>query len=236
MKIFRVIALPVLTPSLLFSSAVCAQSRTAEQPKFRTEIQAPSDGSPKFTVTNLSRKTLTAGTFQFSVSSEAKPQGAMNWDPIVQGRGQPGRERPGPIEPGASLTMYLPHVVGAPLPDKVEVVAGIWEDGETFGQEVWLKTLLAQRASVTSDYEQAISLLQRGLEENWTRSQYLEAISSKPNSFIFYSIRSTLEANHNLDEKPRHLQVAIKSLLEHFTKNLALLRQAKSPVNDTTSH
>jgi hypothetical protein len=233
MKIIRFISLQVFTLSLPFSSAVRAQSQIAEQPRFRIEIQAASDGGPKFTVTNLSGKTLTAATFQFSVSSETKPQGAMSWDPIVQGRGVPGHEQPGPIEPGASLTMYLPHQVGGPLPDKVEVVAGIWEDGETFGQELWLKTLLARRASVTIEYEQAISLLQKGLDENWTRAQFLEAVKGKPNSFIFYSIRSTLEANPNLDQKPRYLQLAITSLLEHFTKNLALMRLAKSPVSDT---
>ena len=84
MKSIRVIALQVLTTSLLFSSAARGQSQTAEQPKFWIEIQAPSDGGPKFTVTNLSRKTLTAGAFQFSVSSEAKPQGAMSWDPLCK--------------------------------------------------------------------------------------------------------------------------------------------------------
>jgi len=236
MKIIRIISLQFLLLSLVFSSAVRAQSPGAEQPKFRFEIQATSNEGPKFTVTNLSGKTLTAAMFQFSVSSEAKSRGTIGWDPIVQGRGEPGRERPGPIEPGASLTMYLPHQVGAPLPDKVEVVAGIWEDGETFGQEVWLKALLDRRASATTEYEQAISLLQKGLDENWTRGQYLETVDGKPKSFVFYSIRSTLNANSNLDQNPRLLQIAINSLLEHFTKNLALLRQAKSPVNDATSH
>jgi len=219
MKIIRIISLQFLLLSLVFSSAVRAQSPGAEQPKFRFEIQATSNEGPKFTVTNLSGKTLTAAMFQFSVSSEAKSRGTIGWDPIVQGRGEPGRERPGPIEP-----------------DKVEVVAGIWEDGETFGQEVWLKALLDRRASATTEYEQAISLLQKGLDENWTRGQYLETVDGKPKSFVFYSIRSTLNANSNLDQNPRLLQIAINSLLEHFTKNLALLRQAKSPVNDATSH
>lgn len=90
---FLASALGVLNLGLLASSPAHAESQTSQQPKFRTEAAA--DGGPKFTVTNLSRKTLTAGTFQFFLSSEAGPQGAMDWDPLVQGRGEPGRERPG---------------------------------------------------------------------------------------------------------------------------------------------
>lgn len=102
-------------------------------------------------------------------------------------------KRPGPLEPGASLTLFLPHEVGGALPDRVEVVAGIWDDGETFGLAVWVKALIDNRASLRSAYEQAVSLLQRGLDENWPRGQYLAALNSKPNSLPFYAIRSTLE-------------------------------------------
>ena len=227
------IALKLAILGLLVSSATCGQSQTVEQAKFQIEIQAAADGGPKFTVANLSGKTLTACTFQFSVSSESRAQSKMDWDPLAQGRGDPGR--PGPLEPGASLTMDLPHKVGGPLPDRVEVIAGIWEDGETFGQAVWVKTLLDHRASLTSAYEQAISMLQKGLDENWTRGQYLAALNSKPNSLPFYSIRSTLEANSNSDQDPRPLQLAMKNLLQYFTGNLTLLHKTKLPVSDTTS-
>jgi hypothetical protein len=125
------------------------------------------------------------------------------------------------------MTMVLPHQVGGPLPDKVEAVAGIWADGETFGQEVWLKRLLDHRAAMTSAYEQAISLLQQGLDQNWTSNQYLAALNSKPNSLPFYSIRSTVEANSKLSENQRPLQHAMQHLLAYFTQNLAVLHQAK---------
>jgi len=228
MKI-RTFVLRVLIPGLLILPTLRGQSHTTEQAKFRVEISATTDGGPKFTITNLSAKTLTACTFQFSVSSESKPQGEMDWDPLVQGQGEPGRERPGPLEPGASLTMYLPHRVGVPLPDKAEVVAGIWDDGETFGQALWLKTLLDNRVTVTSAYEQAISLLQKGLDENWTRNQYLAALNSKPTSLPIYSIRRTLEANPKLDQDIRSLQIAVQGLLAHFNQEVAPLRQANPP-------
>jgi len=131
--------------------------------------------------------------------------------------------------------MYLPHKVGGPLPDKVEVVAGILDDGETFGQTVWVKMLLDHRASLISLYEHAISMLQKGLDENWTRGQYMAALESQPNRLPFHSIRRTLEASPNLDQDPRLLQLAMKSLLEHFTENLTLLRKAKLPASGTAS-
>ena len=104
--------------------------------------------------------------------------------------------------------MYLPHKVGGPLPDRVEVIAGIWEDGETFGEAVWVKTLLDHRASLTSAYEQAIFMLQKGLNENWTRGQYLACYGS--------------------NKRVR------KNLLQYFTENLSLLHKTKLPVSDTT--
>lgn len=214
---------------LLVSSAVRGHSQTTNQPKFHIEIQTTVDGEPRFTVTNLSGKTLMACTFQFSLSSQSRPQSEMDWDPIAQAGGDARRGRQEPLVPGASLTMYLPHAVDGPLPDKVEVVAGVWADGETFGQAVWLKTLLDNRASLTSAYEQAISLLQDGLNHDWTRNQYLAALNSKSNSLPINSIRRTLEASPNRDQDPRALQLAMRDLLAYFTQNLALLRQSKPP-------
>src|SRR5881398_1312533 len=101
---FLATALGVLNLGLLASSSAHAESQTSQQPKFRTEIQAAAEGGPNFTVTNLSRKTLTAGTFQFFLSSERRPQGAMDWDLLVQGRGEPGREDPNPL----LLAVYVP--------------------------------------------------------------------------------------------------------------------------------
>jgi len=201
-------------------AAVAAQVK--QQPRFRIEIQAEAEGGPKFTVTNLSDKTLTACHIEFSVSSEGRREGGMSWDPIVQAG---NRQRPQPLEPGASVTLNLPHRVGGPLPDKIEVVAGIWEDGETFGAAVWVKQLLDSRAGFASAYEQAIAFLQRGLDENWTHEQYLAGLNSKPDSLPIYAIRSTLQANQRANEKT--LRAIVKSLQEYFTRNLNALRQAK---------
>jgi hypothetical protein len=98
-----------------------------------------------------------------------------------------------------------------------------------------VKMLLAGRESVVSAYEQAISLLQEGRDQNWTRNQYFAALSSKPNSLPFYSMRRTLDANPNFDQAPGSLKLAMQDLLEYFTRNLALRRKAKPPGSAPTS-
>jgi len=206
--------------------AASCLAQIADGPKFRVEILA-SDASPQFLVTNLSGRTLTACTIEFSVSTEARPQGKMNWDPLVQGRGPKG-EAQGPLVPGQSVTLFMPHKVGAPLPDKVEVIAGIWADGQTFGKEEWVKTLVDTRASFASAYEQAIALLQEGIENNWARQQYLVALDGKPESLPFYSMRQTFQANQSLDHHPQYAKTIAKSLLHHFEQDLQLLRPQKA--------
>src|SRR5262249_23668778 len=141
-----------LAVALLALGAVEGAS-SAEQPRFRIEIQAEAEGGPKFTLTNLSDKTLTACHLQFSVSPN-QPEGGLAWDPLVEA-GDP--RRPRPLEPGASLRLSLAHRVGGPLPDKIEVIAGIWADGGTFGDAAWVKLLLEQRAGLTAAYEQALA-------------------------------------------------------------------------------
>ena len=120
----------------------------------------------------------------------------------------------------------LPHVVGGPYPDKVEVIAGVWADGETFGQPEWVKIILKGREMQASAYEQAANFLQRGLDQNWTREQFLQALSDMPNSIAISSIRSTLEANQNA-EKARILRHILLGMLDTFTGKYERFRKAK---------
>jgi hypothetical protein len=212
-------------------------AQIADGPKFRVEILANGDASPQFSVTNLSGRTLTACTIKFSVSTEARPQGEMNWDPLVQRRG-PRRQAQGPLEPRQSVTLFMPHTVGGPLADRVEVIAGIWADGQTFGEEKWVKTLVNNRASFVSAYEQAIALLEEGIENNWTRQQYLVALDGKPESLPLDLMRRTFQANQSLEQHPQYAKTTAKSLLQHFEQDLQLLRPQKvvEPAASTSGH
>jgi hypothetical protein len=98
-----------------------------------------------------------------------------------------------------------------------------------------VKIILADRATQLSEYEQEGYFLQRGLDQNWTCERYLEALSLMPNPGIFYGIKSTLEANQKLDDKPELLQRVIHTLLASSNQKIELIRQAKSPANAPTA-
>ena len=197
----------------------------SENPNFRIEIQAGAQGGPKFTVTNLSDKSVSACVLEISIASQGKGQSKIVWDAPLLG------ERP--LDPGASISENLVHQVGAPLPDKVEVIAGIWSDGEPFGQPDWVKNILATRVDEASKLQQATSFLQRGLDQNWTRKQYLNGLSSMSDAGT--GIRSTLEADRDLGNQPAALQQVIRTLLENLDQKLELLQQAKSPTNGSSA-
>ncbi len=213
-------ALSVLNASILLSLAVQGQPQTAERPKFQIEIQPPSQvAGPRFTVTNLTSRTVTACVLELSSSSESKGQSVTVWDAVVLDQS--------PIVPGATISQYLVHAVGSPRPDHVEVIAGIWDDGETFGQAEWVSNILKGRTLLASQYEQAASLLQQGLDQNWTRDEFLKAVSDKPSSGPMYEIRSTLATSLRSSERPLLMWGAMKRMLERFTQKAEQLRQAK---------
>lgn len=205
---------------LLVSPAVPARPQTADQPALKIEIQAEAgDSGPRYTVTNISSKIVTAWAVEFYISSQTKRGSITISDALLQN--QPS------LEPGASSSQYLGHAVGGPLPDKAEVLAGVWDDGETFGQPTWVKTILANRAGRESEYDRAVAVLSKGLEQNWNRDQYLQALGGKPDSLPTHVIRSTLSGNPKLFEKPENLRREVQMMLDSFTQKLETLRKAK---------
>jgi hypothetical protein len=213
-----------VTVGLLASSAIHARSQADAEPKFRVEILAAGDRGPGFTLTNLTSKAVTAFVVEISSSLQSKPESRMVWDALQQ--------NVSPIEPGTSSSQHLSHAEGGPLPDKVEVVAGVWADGETFGEPRWVKIILENRAMRESEYDQAVALLKRGLEQNWIRDQYLQALNGKPNSLPTHEIRSTLMANSRISEKPEQLRNVVQTMLESFTQKSDQLRKAKPAASE----
>lgn len=112
----------VLSVGMLFSSAFYGQAAT-KQPGLQIEIHATGEKGPTYTVTNLSGQQVSACVLEISSSSQSVRKSTKIWDALLEG--QP------PIEPGASISQYLFHVVGRPLPDKIAVIAGVWADGGT---------------------------------------------------------------------------------------------------------
>jgi hypothetical protein len=211
--------LGILGVGVLGSLVGYSEPQTAEPPRFQTEIQAASEKGSTFTLTNHSGKTLTACFIEISSSLERRQRSGIGWDALVQGIE--------PLAPGESTSMPLGHVVGGPIPDKVEISAGVWADGETFGRTELVARLLKTRNLRESEYDEAISFLGGGIEQGWSRDQFLAALSGKKPTGPFYAIRSTLRANKNLDQKPQLVQRVVQTLLESLSQKREVLRQAK---------
>jgi hypothetical protein len=99
-----------------------------------------------------------------------------------------------PIEPGRTILRPLTLIIGSSVPNKVEVIAGVWPDGESFGQHVWANNILKNRTLRASEYEDAAAISQQGLDQNWTPNQYQQAFSNKPDSGPVYTVRTALTA------------------------------------------
>jgi hypothetical protein len=226
MKILAAL-LGVLGVGVLGSLAGHGERQTVEMPRLQIEIQAASERGSRFTITNHSGKTLTACFIETSSSLEQRQRSGIGWDALVQGIK--------PLAPGESTSMPLGHVVGGPIPDKIEISAGVWADGETFGRTELVNQLLKTRNLREAEYGDAISFLRGGMEQSWSRDQFLTALSAQRATGPFYAIRSTLQGNKNVDQKPQLVQRVLQTLLESFTQKRELLRQAKphtsAPIN-----
>ena len=206
--------------AMLFSSVVQRSSTTPQRPGFQIEIRVTGEKGPSYAVTNLTGKTVSACVFELYYSSQHRGSSKTVWDALIQDDL--------PIEPGRTILRSLSHIVGSPLPDKVEAIAGVWADGETFGQPVWVNNILKTRALRASEYEQAAATLQQGLDQNWTSNQYLQAFSDKPDSGPVYTVRTALAATDQQNaQKPQVLNHVMQKLLEAFRQKSDQLRKAK---------
>jgi hypothetical protein len=222
----RSVVLRALIAVGLVSSLGHARPQVAEEPRFDIQIQTAEKRST-YTATNLAGKAVTACVVRFSFSPTNKEQGTTIWDSVLT-------DEP-PIEPSGHMSGNLSHVVGSPYPDKVKVIAGVWADGETFGQSDWVKHILSAREMLASAYERAASLLRRGLDENWTRDQYLQALNETPNSIAVYTLRSNLTANQQMAEDPKRLRHLMISMLDTFTGKYQRIRRAKPAASAATN-
>jgi hypothetical protein len=217
----------ILGGGMFFSSVVQGPSTTPQRPKFQIEIRVTGEKGPSYAVTNFTGKTVSACVFELSYPSQHRRTSKTVWDALIQDDL--------PIEPGGTILQYLSHVVGSPLPDKVQVIAGIWAEGETFGQLVWVNNILKTRALRASEYEQAAATLQQGLEQNWTSNQYVQAFSDKPDSGPLYTVRTALAAtNQQNPQKPQVLNHVMQILLKAFRQKSDQFRQAKPTLSPTT--
>src|ERR1700739_2780 len=209
----------VLGGGMLFSTEVQGPS-TTPRPKFKIEIRATGEKGqgPSFAVTNLTAKTVTACVFEQSYSSQGARKSIMVWDALVQSNP--------PIEPGQTVLRALIPTIQNALPSKVEVIAGIWADGESFGPPKWASDIFNYRALRASEDEDAAAILQRGLDQNWNRNQYQQAFADKPDSGPVYTVRTALTATQQTGQTPQEFTHTMQFLLQSFQQYADKLRKS----------
>jgi len=208
----------VLTIAMLSPSAHCRKPAT-ERPKFHVDIHPTGEKGPTYTVTNLSGRPVWAVVLEISSSSQPARKTRKVWDALLEGHP--------PIEPGASISQYLPNFGRSPLPDKIEVIAGVWTDGETFGTPASVNSILNTRALRAAEYEDAAAILQQGLNQNWTREQYQQAFRDKPDTGAVYTVRTALTATQQTGQTPEAFTHTMQFLLTNFRQLSEQLRKVK---------
>jgi hypothetical protein len=209
-----------IAPSIeMCSPSAPSRQPASERPKFHVEIHPTGEKGPTYTITNLSGKPLWAMVLELSSSSQPARKSKKNWDALLESHP--------PIEPGASLLQHLSTFGGNPLPDKIEVIAVVWTDGQTFGPPASVNSILNNRISRAPQYEDAAAILQQGLNQNWTRDQYQQAFRDKPDNGAVYTVRTALSATQQTAQTPQEFTHTMQFLLKSFQQLSTQLRKVK---------
>jgi hypothetical protein len=213
----------LLRAAVIFALVSSASPARPEQPQFQVEIQ-DNQNTHTYTVTNQAATPVSAFVVRYSFASQV--QGTEQWDSVLLEQS--------PLSSGAHISRPLPHPAGGPFPDHMEIVGGIWANGDAFGQAGSVQLILADRKSGAALFDNAASFLQHGLDENWTYAQFVQAVQTMPDSPAVLAMRSTLSPiNQRNAEYPEYLRNLINYMIDRFTGQSIRIRRAK-PSLDTS--
>jgi len=215
-----------MTPATLLRTAVLfalvlsaspARPAHPDQLQFQVEIQ-DNQNTHTYTVTNQAATPVTAFVVRYSSASQI--QGTEQWDSVLLEQS--------PLPSGAHISRPLPHPAGGPFPEHMEIVGGIWANGDAFGQPGSVQLILADRKSGAALFDNAASFLQHGLDENWTYAQFVQAVQTMPDSPAVLAMRSTLSPiDKRTAEYPEYLRNRINNMIDRFTGQSIRIRRAK---------
>lgn len=193
-----------------------------ERPPIHLEFEPEAKPGPRVIVTNLHQEPLTAFLVQTEPTTDGLPAQVLPWDAYEGGFS--------PIPRGLSLIQGVPRVMGGETPN-VRLLAAVWEDGSTYGLDEHLERIRANREVIGEAFDRALSLLQAGLREGWTREQYLAAVDRElkpqgpnprlsPNDveratrIVSLLVSGNLQGGMRVDGQPARLEFAVQKLIE----------------------
>lgn len=220
-KLIRAVCAVVCAVSswVLVSGASQAPAPSTGRARLHVAIQASGEKGPSFAITNPTGKSVTACVFEVSYPPPRPRNSRIAWDELIQS---------GPvIEPGTTILRPFFLFPGGPVPDKVEIIAGIWDDGRTFGEPELTNNIVKKRVAIAADYEQGAETLQKGLDQKWTRERYQQEFSGKPDSGVVYTVRTALSATAQTAPKPEEFNRVMQTLVQSFRQNADHFRRGK---------
>jgi hypothetical protein len=132
------------------------------------------------------------------------------------------------------------------------LAAAVWEDGSTYGPDELLVRISKTRSALADSYDRAITMLQSGLDKNWTAADYSAAaqqlrspldptLSAVPEASVagatpIRTIALNMDRIARQQRSAKILNAVVRTLLTHFTEERDALRQAlagSSPAADT---
>jgi hypothetical protein len=201
------------------ASSVSPQS--AAEPNLRVEVDSSTEGQTQVIATNVSDVPLTACALSVGSSTADLSAYGIWWDSVYMGLS--------PLVKDASLTFPLQYIVASLHPNKAVVKAAIWADGTTFGNPDTLERILLTRRDRAQTLDQVISVLRKGLQEDWRRDAYLTALDheSKSVSSLSHMFRATIKATADFDSNLQVRHSTVQSELDSLIKQRDALRQSK---------
>lgn len=209
----------VLGAGMLCSAGAQGQATSGDRTRFPVEIHATGEKGPSLTVTNRTGKTVTACVFEVSYPAPGRRNAKIAWDELLQGGAV--------IEPGVTVVRPSFLFAGGPIPDKVEIVGGVWLDGGTFGEPELSNNVLKTRAARAAEYEQTGALVQQGLDQHWSREQYQQAFRDKPDTGPVYTVRTALSATQQTAPTQQEFSRVMQILVQSFKEYAERLRKGK---------
>jgi len=130
------------------------------------------DHAGRILITNMSQYPLTAIAIEISPDPASNiPLQTQCYDAFTHSL------LAAPVPRGLTFVTSTGHFMGKPFPNAT-IAAAIWEDGSTFGSSDALNLILEVRRTTLAAFDRTLSVLQTGLEAEWTISQYLAALES----------------------------------------------------------
>jgi hypothetical protein len=206
-----------------------------ERPPVQLQVLQTAEHEPRMIITNLHQSPLTAFIVRTDPTSASSITNTLVFDALTR------MGLLAPIPRGLSFVTGVPHIVGQSAPDPV-LAAAVWEDGSTFGPDELLARMPKARSALADSYDRAIAMLETGLDQNWTASEYRAAAKqlrlptdpakpALPESTVadgapLFNITLNMDRMAGDNRPARIVASLVRSLLSRFMQERDALRQA----------